>query len=115
MSITLQNRFEPYLLDSDDSFSINCWLLLYLSFFGALVQQLVPGNDWIVYTVIGLNAVFIADFIIPFVLEAFSSVLALLFGVAAKLTSNKPRIVELKNKISEFIEKMVSTFLNQIL
>ncbi len=115
MSITLQNRFEPYLLDSDDSLSINCWLLLYLSFFGALVQQLVPGNDWIAYAIIALNGLFIVDFMIPFALEAFSSVLALLYDIATKLTSNKPRIRELKEKASELFDKVMRAALNQIL
>eukprot|EP00002_Diphylleia_rotans_P000678 TRINITY_DN10353_c0_g1_i2.p1 TRINITY_DN10353_c0_g1~~TRINITY_DN10353_c0_g1_i2.p1 ORF type:complete len:1781 (-),score=259.55 TRINITY_DN10353_c0_g1_i2:151-5493(-) len=62
-AITMQSIYNPYVVDSDDRFSTYSWLTLYISFFCALLMQLVPGNYWLSWVILFVNVGFTSYFI----------------------------------------------------
>eukprot|EP00002_Diphylleia_rotans_P001655 TRINITY_DN10934_c0_g1_i1.p1 TRINITY_DN10934_c0_g1~~TRINITY_DN10934_c0_g1_i1.p1 ORF type:complete len:679 (+),score=94.12 TRINITY_DN10934_c0_g1_i1:212-2038(+) len=73
-SMTLQNIYQPYKLDSDDHFSTYSWLTLYISFFGILLSRITDASEWISWAILSLNGLFIGYFFYIMIHEGWISI-----------------------------------------
>eukprot|EP00002_Diphylleia_rotans_P030058 TRINITY_DN6160_c0_g1_i4.p1 TRINITY_DN6160_c0_g1~~TRINITY_DN6160_c0_g1_i4.p1 ORF type:complete len:716 (-),score=125.38 TRINITY_DN6160_c0_g1_i4:6-2153(-) len=66
ISILLQNKYRPYLHESDDHMAILSLNVLYFSFFGALMHKIIGTSEWLPWTIFSVNAIFVIYFAIEF-------------------------------------------------